>query len=557
MEVLGEGGFGVVIKAFHIHQAKYFALKYVKYEDSQDLSDIFIEDFILERVQLINNSDFLQYYGIFKDPKKSNGYVLMMESGLMNLSDLLKMGRLFEECEVIYILNTLVNQLITLQDHGICNRDIKPANVIIVEDPKNKENFYYKISDFGIGCFLDNPSKTLIPASELCSCTKKYAAPEVIYMTENDISDNETYDPFKADIYSLAILTLDLLGYHLKDYINKDLLLKKLIQGMLINNPKNRLSLKEIKDDLTLLKKYQKNPSDISNYAIKWPEFKDSKKSAKEKIENFYNNFKAYKEISRYETAGFYILECKSIIDSEKNLDEKNLADIYGDLAWYYYMVEGNFAQAEPLFLKSLELKTQLYGEESLEMAMMYNIIGLIFDTELNDDQKTEEYYNKSIKTFLKVCQGENHEELARPYHNIALFYEKKLENERAEFYHMKSLEVRLRLSGIDHKETAWNFNSLAHFYQGMKDYVKAEEYYYKSLNSRIKLLGEEHEDCVMSYDSLAFFYWKVKKDFLKAEEFFNKSLKANIKIYGQKHKVTMTSLKNLEDIKKLNTKKF
>lgn len=550
--MLGKGGFGQVFKAYHIKKATYFALKYVKFNDPEELFAIFIEDFILEQVQMIKSTDFLQYYGIYKDSKSPNGYILMMESGLMTISELLKMDVSFKEAEVLYILNCLVSQLLLLQTHGIANRDVKPQNVIIVEDQENKGNFFYKISDFGIGCILDDPSKTSIPCSALDSCTKKYAAPEINEIIENQANSNhETYDPFKADVYSLGLVTLNLLGIQLKDLFHKEFYLKELLRKMLTIDPNKRISLLEIKTYLEKNQKLEKKAPDISHYIRNWPEFKLSQKSAKEKVETYFQYFKAYKEISRYEPMSFYIRECEKLIEKEPTLDKGLLAEVYSDLAWFYYEIESNYVKAQSIFTKGLELKMELYGEESIEIAIAYNIIGLAFNTVKKDNQKAKEYYNKSIAIFLKVCQGENHEELARPYHNLAFLYEENNEYELAEYYHMKSLEIRRRLSGEEHKETAWNYNSIAHFYRDRKDYVKAEEYYEKSMALRMKILGEEHVDCVMSYNSLAYFYWKIKKNYKKAEELFNKSLKVNSVIYGQKHEVTEQSLKVLQALRK------
>ena len=549
LEILGEGGFGCVCKAYEKTTSKYFALKYFKFSED---SDILIEDMILDQIQQINNPDFLQYYGIYRDSKTANGYVLKMESGTMTLQNFLKMSFSFEESEVIYILNSLVSQMALLQIHGIANRDIKPMNVIIVEDNEKINNFYFKIADFGSGCILENPAKNMIPCASIGEITEKYASPEALKaFSDDETFEKQLYDPFKSDVYSLGLTILSLLGFSLENYKTKDCKLKEILQKMLEIYPEDRADFQEIKKYMSNLMKYAKKPTKISSACQKWPEFKMQTKSIKDKVETYFKYFKAYKDISRYEPAEFYICECEKYQADLDGIDKKLIEDLYFELAWYYAEIKYNFEKAKQFFDKSVQLKLQLYGEESIEMAMVYNVLGLYCSKVERNDEKTEGLYNKSIELFIKVCNGENHEELARPYHNLAMFYKEKKESELAEHYHMKSLEVRRRLSGEEHKETAWNYNSIAHFYWDRKEYDKAEENFKKGLEIRVRVLGEEHADCVQSYWALGNFYWKVRKNFGKAEEFLKKAAIVSGKIYGNTHQETANMVQNLKNMQK------
>ena len=386
LEVFGEGGFGKIYKVYHKQKDKYFALKkYFRFPDHQHLMNVFMEDFILEKIQALGSTEFRKYFGLFyTDPNML--YVSMMESGAMSLEDLLQMGMKFKESEVIYILKSLVNQLDVLQMHGIVNRDLKPANVIIVEDENNKGTFFYKISDFGIGCILDDPSKTMIPASDLRGLSENYASPEVQRIKDNiTLSENGAYDPFEADIYSLGFFIFDLLGLKKKkknmNFDQFPLFLKELAQKMLIIDPNKRMRVKEIKT--ALLKVTAKIPPNISNFIIKLPEFKLSKKPIKEQLEICLKNFKAYKEIRRSGEASIYINLCEKLMtnlpDSDKNLfadiytefynlksawNYNSIGDLYDSLGFFYWKDKKNYNKAEEFLTKSYKINKKSYGEK-------------------------------------------------------------------------------------------------------------------------------------------------------------------------------------------------
>ena len=153
LEILGEGGFGIVRKAYDIQKTIFLAIKYLKMDKSKTLiKEIAGEDFILNKIRQIKSPSLLQYYGLQKDPKSEENLMLVMESGETTLENLLKQNLKFNQNELFFILYDLTNQLVLLQLNGICNRDIKPDNFIIVKNPENGR-YCFKVADFGIGCF--------------------------------------------------------------------------------------------------------------------------------------------------------------------------------------------------------------------------------------------------------------------------------------------------------------------------------------------------------------------------------------------------------------------
>mmetsp|Transcript_63912 Transcript_63912/g.88800 ORF Transcript_63912/g.88800 Transcript_63912/m.88800 type:complete len:188 (+) Transcript_63912:378-941(+) len=76
-----------------------------------------------------------------------------------------------------------------LHDQNVAHLDLKPGNILL------DQYFNMKIAD--LGCATDCSETAMIDHRK---GTKSFMAPEILYLT-----DGETYDPLKADVYSLGV----------------------------------------------------------------------------------------------------------------------------------------------------------------------------------------------------------------------------------------------------------------------------------------------------------------------------------------------------------------
>ena len=247
MELLGKGAFGVVQKAYDIRSCSFLALKYCQPKESQSVEEVWEEigpeDHILKKIEEIHNPCFLRYFGIKKDALCEKNLVLVMESGETTIDDLLKADIRLTVGEALFIFNELVNQFETLQQHGIANRDVKPANIIIVQNQSNEFNF--KVADFGIGCHIMELGKNYISIEDFKGCTFLFAAPEVKEINEEEYKQ-KSYDPFKGDVYSLGI-TLQRMLVSSKPFLPE---IESICSSMLKEKPEERISFKDLKTEL-------------------------------------------------------------------------------------------------------------------------------------------------------------------------------------------------------------------------------------------------------------------------------------------------------------------
>lgn len=159
-----------------------------------------------------------------------------------------KHGRLKEE-EASYFFSQIIHGIESIHHFKFCHRDIKPENILL------SDNDVLKIIDFGL-------SNEYSPSLTSTCGSFSYASPEII--------QGHKYDGFNADLWSCGVILYAMVcGYLPFEDSNNELLFAKileckidfpdendiiisskckdLITRMLVVNPNQRLSLKEIK----------------------------------------------------------------------------------------------------------------------------------------------------------------------------------------------------------------------------------------------------------------------------------------------------------------------
>jgi len=222
IEEIGKGATAYVQKYYDPNDNDYIALKILKLNEEQcnDYSalkilklneekylDLFEEEnSLLLEIEELKDKAFLKYYGMFKE-KAEGPLLLKMECGIASLRNIIDAGKRYKEDEALYILKILSSASAKLQENGIYNGDIKPENIIIVQEESQEDEFTYKISDYGIG---GKTETSMISPSNCKGFSSPYAAEEVIKISENKF-ESKKYDPFKSDVYSLGITILELI----------------------------------------------------------------------------------------------------------------------------------------------------------------------------------------------------------------------------------------------------------------------------------------------------------------------------------------------------------
>jgi tRNA A-37 threonylcarbamoyl transferase component Bud32/DNA-directed RNA polymerase subunit RPC12/RpoP len=183
VETVGVGGMGTVYKARDTHLDRFVALKLLR----RDLSGKEDHNVRLQQeariAASVNHPNVIQVFDSGTDHDQF--YVVMELVDHGSLDDLIERRHQLPEMQVLEIGIQVAKGLRAAHQQGLIHRDVKPANILFVDE------YAAKISDFGLAGVAGEESET---AAEIWG-TPYYVAPERLRKEPED---------FRGDIYSLG-----------------------------------------------------------------------------------------------------------------------------------------------------------------------------------------------------------------------------------------------------------------------------------------------------------------------------------------------------------------
>jgi serine/threonine protein kinase/tetratricopeptide (TPR) repeat protein len=186
-DLIGEGGFGIVFRAFDLELKMEVALKFLAPQNTND-SRKFIR--VQREIKISRRISDNRLVRIFSLEKWHSIYFLVMEyiKGSTLKALIQEKGRLsWREFREFYI--QILEAMRSLHKAGIIHRDLKPGNIIIMPEGR------IKILDFGLSKDLSDIEKTS-SIGEVVG-TPRYMSPEQIYGQEIDL---------RSDIFQLGLI---------------------------------------------------------------------------------------------------------------------------------------------------------------------------------------------------------------------------------------------------------------------------------------------------------------------------------------------------------------
>ena len=263
-----DGKEGKVFKAFDKKNKRFVALKSVEVEtedQDENLNEINILKSFTVKEEKENKENLMGHWETYIDEtkKKEEGKIYLkfsLELGLADLNSLLERREKYKENEIFFILKQLAKGLAALSRKEICHGNICAENVVVFAEGSW---FSYKFVDFGFSYKVVKSENY-----EIKGLSDLYASPQLKKLwNENEQSrdPSDHFDPFKADIYALGVLCLMMMGKKNQVVeIQNDLTklgkeieyaeLKELVKKMLLPLSENRISIKELTEQLDYIK---------------------------------------------------------------------------------------------------------------------------------------------------------------------------------------------------------------------------------------------------------------------------------------------------------------
>ena len=191
IKTIGEGGMANVYLAVDTILNRNVAVKVLRGDLADD--EKFVRRFQREALSAskLAHPNIVEMYDVGED--NGNYYIVMEYIDGKTLKNLIKKRGALTLPEVIDIMTQLTSGLMCAHDSYIIHRDIKPQNILILEDGR------VKITDFGIAMALN--SNELTQTNSVMGSVH-YLPPE---------QANGSGSTIKSDVYSLGILMYELL----------------------------------------------------------------------------------------------------------------------------------------------------------------------------------------------------------------------------------------------------------------------------------------------------------------------------------------------------------
>jgi tetratricopeptide (TPR) repeat protein len=233
----------------------------------------------------------------------------------------------------------------------------------------------------------------------------------------------------------------------------------------------------------------------------------------------------------------------KHAIDLQTKFEQQAaLATSLNDLAFLYKSM-GRYAEAEPLYVRSLAIREQELGANHSDTSRILNNLANFYKS-TGRYAEAEPLYVRSLAIKEKEL-GANHPSTAISLNNLANLYESTGRYAEAEPLYVRSLAIREQELGANHPDTAGILNNLALLYKSTGRYAEAEPLYVRSLAIDRLVYGEDHPEIAIDLNNLAELYRSTGR-YAEAEPLFVRSLAIDRLVYGEDHPEIATDLNNL-----------
>ena len=216
-----------------------------------------------------------------------------------------------------------------------------------------------------------------------------------------------------------------------------------------------------------------------------------------------------------------------------------------------YLNKRAQYAEAEPLLKRSLDMKEKALGSEHPYTAVSLDNLAVLYRSQ--GRYAEAEPLLKRALAIHENALGPEHPDTAVSLNNLAAIYRSQGRYAEAEPLLQRDLAISEKALGPEHPDTATSLNGLALLYQLQRKYAEAEPLFKRSLDIYEKAFGPEHPDTAVSLNNLAAIY-RSQGRYIEAEPLYRRALDICEKALGPEHPGTARVLMNYADLmRKLN----
>ena len=190
-ELIGVGGMAYVYKAYDRVEGRWVAIKILKEEFSNNSDFLRLFRNESKAIAVLSHPNIVKVYDVsFGDQIQ---YIVMEFIDGITLKQYIEQEGVIRWNEAVHFTTQILMALECAHEKGIIHRDIKPQNIMLLQDGT------IKVADFGIARFLQSETTTM---TDKAIGSVHYIAPE---------QASGDYITDKADIYSVGVMLYEML----------------------------------------------------------------------------------------------------------------------------------------------------------------------------------------------------------------------------------------------------------------------------------------------------------------------------------------------------------
>lgn len=191
LEIIGVGGMAVVYKAYDNINDRIVAVKILREEflANEEFRRRFKNE--SKAIAVLSHPNIVKVYDVSYGDKLQ--YIVMEYVEGITLKEYIQQQGVINYREAVFFVMQILRALQHAHDKGIVHRDIKPQNIMLLE------NGAIKVTDFGIARFSRSDTRTMTDST---IGSVHYISPE---QARGDVADD------KADIYSVGVMFYEML----------------------------------------------------------------------------------------------------------------------------------------------------------------------------------------------------------------------------------------------------------------------------------------------------------------------------------------------------------
>lgn len=190
-EIIGVGGMAVVYKAYDNIDDRIVAVKILKEEflANEEFRRRFKNE--SKAIAVLSHMNIVKVFDVSYGDRLQ--YIVMEYVEGITLKEYIQQQGVVNHREAVFFIMQVLRALQHAHDKGIVHRDIKPQNILLLE------NGVIKVTDFGIARFFASETRTMTDS----------AIGSVHYISPEQARGDVTND--KADIYSVGVMLYEML----------------------------------------------------------------------------------------------------------------------------------------------------------------------------------------------------------------------------------------------------------------------------------------------------------------------------------------------------------